>query len=692
MNNISVEPINNNVVVEVSAPKDSVSVSFYPTENPQIYSELAKKYCDDAAYFSNNAVAIIKDTVDNIENGLVNSINVVAADLTNIDAVNSNKTNINAVVTNLSEINSIFANLSNINAVNLNKTNIDTLADNMTKVNTVLNNITSINTIVDNISVIDGFTAEFDRIDQAKGKESGSVSTNSDILSDAKKYAHSTFDLSKFTVVGSPIITDDGIASGFSTSKYIKVPKEILNSVGTKSWKIKAVGTFNANTSSGYMPAFLGQNYNVTSQFFNVGRFVSGELKWVNYVTLDVSGTKTSTFITQPAISNDYANKTFEYTLEYNSVTKAYSVKMSFDDVVVINNSITSNYYLAQQDSDLLVGYNYGNSSIDLKQFSITVDGVPVFSGNKTGIDTVKADDYTVVGTPVITADGIASGFNDSSYISTPTINFSTANTWSLITKFNTGTSWRSQEEGILSGNLTQNIQVIINNSGVLRGAFGNGTAWFWTPNPIAQLSLNTNYILELGYNGTAYYVKLDGVLINSYTSNDKIPNIAIRLGRDRTNSVYFTYGTFDLNAFKIYVNGNLVYQPCLKIPYTESKTGSKIVDSYYRDRITDMYNQFGYAPYYTLSDTDFTLPMGEIYGMLGSKTLRTSYRNGADYWEIYSDNTIEQGGICTSGTEVVLLKSYKDTNYILTIPYTAKTATTFTPSQSGNWIAKGTY
>ena len=34
------------------------------------------------------------------------------------------------------------------------------------------------------------------------------------------------FDLSKFTVVGSPTITDDGVASGFSTSNYIVLIKD----------------------------------------------------------------------------------------------------------------------------------------------------------------------------------------------------------------------------------------------------------------------------------------------------------------------------------------------------------------------------------------------------------------------------------------------------------------------------------
>ena len=54
-------------------------------------------------------------------------------------------------------------------------------------------------------------------------------------------------------------------------------------------------------------------------------------------------------------------------------------------------------------------------------------------------------------------------------------------------------------------------------------------------------------------------------------------------------------------------------------IPYALSKTGSKIVNSYYRTQVTSLYNQQGYAPYYTLSDTDFTLPMGELYGFISN-------------------------------------------------------------------------
>lgn len=58
-----------------------------------------------------------------------------------------------------------------------------------------------------------------------------------------------------------------------------------------------------------------------------------------------------------------------------------------------------------------------------------------------------------------------------------------------------------------------------------------------------------------------------------------------------------------------------------VEIPYILSKTGSKIVDVAYRDKVQALYNQEGKANYYTIDETNqnFTLPMGEIYGMINS-------------------------------------------------------------------------
>ena len=62
-----------------------------------------------------------------------------------------------------------------------------------------------------------------DRLNQSKALETGSVSTDVDVYADVLKYAHSTFDLSKFTVVGSPTITDDGILD-CKRKNFVEIP------------------------------------------------------------------------------------------------------------------------------------------------------------------------------------------------------------------------------------------------------------------------------------------------------------------------------------------------------------------------------------------------------------------------------------------------------------------------------------
>ena len=54
-----------------------------------------------------------------------------------------------------------------------------------------------------------------DLANQSKGMESGQISYYKNVYSDILKYAHSTFNKSKFEIIGSPTISDDGVASGY---------------------------------------------------------------------------------------------------------------------------------------------------------------------------------------------------------------------------------------------------------------------------------------------------------------------------------------------------------------------------------------------------------------------------------------------------------------------------------------------
>jgi hypothetical protein len=109
--------------------------------------------------------------------------------------------------------------------------------------------------------------------------------------------------------------------------------------------------------------------------------------------------------------------------------------------------------------------------------------------------------------------------------------------------------------------------------------------------------------------------------------------------------------GSINLNAFKIYVDGNLVYQPCLKIPYTLSKTGSKVVNAMYRPRVNDMAEQFGYANYYTLNENKAnnytvvgspTITDGVASGFSSSNYLTTIYSGTTKDFEVLIPFTVE--------------------------------------------------
>ena len=152
-----------------------------------------------------------------------------------------------------------------------------------------------------------------------------------------------------------------------------------------------------------------------------------------------------------------------------------------------------------------------------------------------------------------------------------------------------------------------------------------DNTSPSFTPNNTTYVvpQLNEMCVITIEYDGNQTYTQNvkwsqhpNYNTTRTITSSAKLRTTKTYIGRAGYNNTYQLVKC-DLNNVKAWSNGELVYQGCLKIPYTESKTGSKVVDAICRDRIRDMYEQFGYAPYFTVSDSDFTLPMGEIYGMI---------------------------------------------------------------------------
>ena len=499
-------------------------------------------------------------------------------------------------------------------------------------------------------------------------------------LSDMK---HSTFDLSKFTVVGTPNITDDGVASGFSSSNYLKLPTNLGSLIhNANTWKTFAKFTYNTNTDWATLFSCNGH------KGISIG-FVPSQTNRL-YVALSSDGTNEDIADNQPlSISGLVPNEIYTSILTFTGTTYTLEVYNSNNEIVDSKKQITSSNKVVANDY-YTIGGRYAFGSIDLKHFSITVDGKEVFSGNKTGLDVIKPDNYTVVGSPVISDDGVASGFSNSNYIQKFSI---------LPTEVGHNYIFKTRYKHITNNfSATGYMFNIITTTGNYFGAIARmktKTISFVNsmtggPSFLDLVSLVEGKTYDIEYHTDfSTYVKyyVDGDLKQSltYSATEGYPTTGnVLIGVTLGAGLPLTMGSVDLNSFKIYVDGNIVYQPCLKIPYTQSKTGSKIVDGVYRDRVIDLYEQEGQAHYYTIGENDFTLATCK-----GSDVIAQGEAEGITYTKT-ADLTLTQRGNCTSGSVVNLLP-YKDENsYHVSAPYTAKTSNSFTPSADGDFIAVG--
>ncbi len=485
-----------------------------------------------------------------------------------------------------------------------------------------------------------------DRLNVSKMYETGTVSEDTKGFKELLERAHSTFDLSKFEVVGTPTITDDGIASGFSNTNSIK-PKNLI-SFGGNFWILGVKFKPTANVTNDRHQSIFSDAKNSATNFL-FGTNVAG-----NKLILII---KNNNDITQYII-NELGIGSLNLN-EFNTALLIYKdqkLSVLCNDSNVLTKSVNLDDYTFNNAQS--IGYNsaggqvyYG--SIDLKSIAVWA-GVPVFNGNKTGLDVIKEDNYEVVGEPTITDDGIASGFlsgsgntNDTNFIKTKVQlsqlkghsweihgkwinkNVTTPNTTNCFFDFG---SWSAYGSVIYHTN-TGSI-FCTKRTGTSSDADNQGS--YATIKTIPTNLSYINYIYGFDINTGKYYTKIEygegWVEIGSYiptTENKELyliniaPEYYIRIGSGSDTA--YNKNSTDLNAFKVYIDGNLVYQPCLKVPYTLSNAGelgSKIVDVAYRNRVQDLYEQKGEALYYTIDEQNqnFTLPMADIYGMITNR------------------------------------------------------------------------
>lgn len=183
------------------------------------------------------------------------------------------------------------------------------------------------------------------------------------------------FNSDAFTEVGSPTISDDGIASNFSN--LYKIQTTQFNP-GERSWEITFA--FNISESINAQRTILSQFQNnifvwaQNNNFFvrvHSGSWDTGDALTYNKTGLSLSTNyKAEVGFTQTGYYVRLIN------LDTNTVVDTYSNTRTD----VIYDGGTNKVTLGNHNTNNNLPFTGG--SIDLKQFSITVDGVEVFSGS----------------------------------------------------------------------------------------------------------------------------------------------------------------------------------------------------------------------------------------------------------------------------------------------------------------------
>lgn len=223
-----------------------------------------------------------------------------------------------------------------------------------------------------------------ERLHALKGySDEGEVLTDPGGLADVIKYAHSTFDSAKFTAVGSPTVTTNGIASGFSYNDYLTISNSGTLDKTTYFYVHVVFTTPLAWGTTG------GRFWSHGSQNF-VGHTTAGKL----------SGSFLGTGISNSNLSALTLNTKYEAFFIYDEsgwyVTYREFGGTTWTSSTPVEVTSETTLSLTTQQIGKEVGASYPFlGSIDLKYFEFNADSIK-FRGNKTGTDTLTSGGSTI--------------------------------------------------------------------------------------------------------------------------------------------------------------------------------------------------------------------------------------------------------------------------------------------------------
>jgi hypothetical protein len=375
------------------------------------------------------------------------------------------------------------------------------------------------------------------------------------------------FDINKVTVVGSPTITSDGVASGFSSANNIKLP----NLIPTTSANIHIKIVFNINEVTTSERSLFGQELDA-SKGFQISVMSNNTLRWV------ASNSSQGDIFSRIVPNFNFVNGEYLLEIIWNGTTYSLIINGELKDSFNSTTPVISNqkYYIGNR-GNLSVPFTIG--SIDLSQFSITVDGELVYSPTKPvyALERRKPTvwnkgQFTIVGNPSISESGVASGFSGTSYLTYKPFTYSTSlEIYFAVTPNGNGkldgilgsfesTTYRGIKLDNTSGNT---FRLWLSSDGVnndiCNAKTGNAT----------NLTNNVLNYFRLIWDGTTY--KLQHSLDKKFWNDVIVVASSLKIntsyswiigGTAKSDRLYgaLINGSINLKQFKIYTDNNLVF------------------------------------------------------------------------------------------------------------------------------------
>lgn len=456
-----------------------------------------------------------------------------------------------------------------------------------------------------------------------------------------------------YTVVGSPTIVD-GIVSGLSSANYLTgktgitlgnnfaIDCEFVTCTDVVSYQ----GLLRLQSASGYLASISNRSGSSSLVFGFIGQGRD--------VTI-ITEMKSNTFYRILIKCEDGLLKT------YCSENNANLVQV--DEVSDINLTETSTVMFIGNNTNA----NYWQGSIDLKQFSITVDDEVVYRPYIQKGDRFLNAKFKVADT----------GYSDGKFFVWAELQADSSKNMSII-----GADISNVYIHLLDGNTDFYIKTN-GVSGTTQPTGINGLVWFDTTNnlckryynnvwensvcslPVAIANLKANYGFNnisqvfngIGYIGSTIWMDkgIKGLIPNGRNDDGTLKNIEFE-----TTSLIT--GASDLT------------QALVPVWYGNDNTLLFSSDLTYVDA-TNRVNSGAYCQIATVDLTagvisNFRAKQAfQVVDNSATPRIMETYQNGTSWYRVWSDGWCEQGGLATQASgdvTITLLKPYKDLNYII--------------------------